>query len=128
MKVALCFHGQPRLLEEGYENITKFINNNPNISFDIFYHTWYAPTDTPTHYKVAPWRNIPLHTIVMDNNILNKINKLYKPIDFCYDAPINFNINDYDKTKAFNNSLDSCKINFNNVYQCYILKIKFKNY
>lgn len=29
MKVALCFYGQPRLLEEGYENITKFINNEP---------------------------------------------------------------------------------------------------
>jgi hypothetical protein len=114
MKVAFCFYGQPRQVEDGYKNIMKFINNNPNVSFDFFYHTWYASTDTPTYYETSPWRSITANSLIMENNILEKINNFYNPKDFSFDTPIMFNKDKYINSKAYRNTNESQQINLNN--------------
>ena len=110
MKVAFCLYGQPRMLDEGYKYIQAFMNNNKDVEFDFFYHTWYIKTtdDTPLYYESAPWRNISINELIIKKDIINRINELYKPKVSCYDPPMHFDsiINPsiiYENTKKFDN-------------------------
>ena len=79
MKVALCFSGQPRCIDYGY----KFINNTilKQYNPDIFIHTWWN-NDNDIN-RVWNWKHEECKddlNSLSDNNTLNKIKKLYKPI------------------------------------------------
>ena len=41
VRVAYCFYGQPRRVEEGYTTVESLIRRHPDVQFDFFYHTWY---------------------------------------------------------------------------------------
>jgi hypothetical protein len=125
MKVAFCLYGQPRMLDEGYKYIQAFMNNNKDVEFDFFYHTWYIKTtdDTPLYYESAPWRNISINELIIKKDIINRINELYKPKVSCYDPPMHFDsiINPsiiYENTKKFDNIQYNISNSLSLCYSC----------
>jgi hypothetical protein len=91
MKVAFCFYGQPRLLEEGYASFQALFNNNANVEFDFFYHTWFRDTGDETHYfEGAPWRNTPKEQLRIKKDSLQRIQELYKPKAGFHEEPRQF--------------------------------------
>jgi len=57
MRVAIVFYGQPRDINEGFKNINDFMLKNSNVSFDVFYHSWYS-NNTNFKFDASKWRNI----------------------------------------------------------------------
>jgi hypothetical protein len=81
MKVALCFSGQPRFIEEAYTNIYKTLiePNDP----DIFYHCWYDDTmvgkryvDYNVDWDVNNNFSVDTHS-TYERNTVDKIHSLY---------------------------------------------------
>ena len=74
MRIALCFAGQPRNVQECYGSI---LNNIivPNGIEDVFFHTWWQPRFETTGYNVGDG------TIVgkLQKDSLNLIESLYTP-------------------------------------------------
>jgi len=68
MRIALCFAGQPRSFEKGYEYYARNLLNNNDV--DVFIHTW-------------------------EGDGVDELLKLYKPKRYCIDKPI-ANICDFD--------------------------------
>jgi hypothetical protein len=64
MKIALCLSGQPRSFEKGYEYHKKNLLDHYDV--DVFIHSWMYPED-----------------------LLDKIEDLYKPADMNYELPLN---------------------------------------
>ena len=102
--VAVCFYGQPRLLEEGFKYIHAFMNNNSDCIFDIFYHTWYTTDESVKEYDAAQWRNTPKSELTINKDSIDIINRLYKPTAGYYESP-----------RKFDNFLDPSLINTNTV-------------
>jgi hypothetical protein len=110
MKVAFCLYGQPRMLEEGYKYIQAFMNNNKDIEFDFFYHTWYIePTDGKTiYYDGAPWRNTPSNELIIKKNVINRINELYKPKAGYYENPRYFDNSIVSPSLIYEKTINTC--------------------
>lgn len=64
MKIALCLSGQPRSFEKGYEYHKKNLLDHYNV--EVFIHSWMYPEE-----------------------LLDKIEALYKPKDVEYELPLN---------------------------------------
>ena len=96
-RVAICLYGQPRKYQEGYNNIINYVKANPDYQFDFFYHTWTKPKDISgaVFYEAAKWRQLPSSELIMEDNIIEKLNTLYKPLGYCSCEPINFDIDKY---------------------------------
>lgn len=118
MKVAFCFYGQPREYIAGYENIMQHLKKFPDIQFDFYYHTWYTKTDSTKYYEGSA-RNYTSEKnrnhLKIDNDILDKLNKLYNPIDFCYDEPIVFDKSLYIDSLCYKKSEECNKQQMNNI-------------
>jgi len=98
MKIAFCLYGQPRYYNEGFINIYSFLKRNNNIEVDFYYHTWIGNENQK--YDISSWaftRQINNEVLKIDKNIINKLNELYKPRDFCFD-----NVKDFDLQKYKN--------------------------
>ena len=83
MKIALCFHGLPRLINECYDDIYKyFIENN---EVDIYSHFWwseeYCGKVNRLHIK---------ETYPIDYNPIEIFTKLYKPKKIIYEECITY--------------------------------------
>jgi len=95
MKIAWCFYGLPKKLENGFDNINNYINKY-SLDVDFFCHAWYCGE---SEYNIqSPW------AIKRDGNIritiehLNNIKKLYKPKNFLF-----------EKQKSMNEEIDFLK-------------------
>ena len=87
MKVALCFSGQPRYLEEGFRHINK--NILQKYSPDVFVHTWWD--DSMSHKKMElPAALSYGRTYYWKENTLDLIKKLYNPVIFLHEPQITF--------------------------------------
>ncbi len=87
-RIALCFYGQPRGVEEHYNNVSNFISNNcKNYSVDIFVHTWWDPSVVGQSYQCASWSKTPDTQRIIKSDTIDVIKKLYNPIKIVYEKP-----------------------------------------
>lgn len=98
VKIALCFSGQPRFVEEVYPFIKQNVISNYDV--DIFAHLWFDDDLCNKPYKyggTGNWKNqrIP-------KNIINIFKDLYSPKKFVVEPSKTFLVsklsNDYDET------------------------------
>jgi hypothetical protein len=87
-RIAICFYGQPRSVEAGYNNISKFIAELTKTHIvDIFVHTWWDSSLIGKSYPSSPWRHIAPDDLIIRENIIEIISELYKPIKICVESP-----------------------------------------
>lgn len=82
MKIAWCFYGIPKKLEDGFHNINNYINDF-SYEVDFFCHAWY--TDANTDAIQSPWAIKRDDNIQINTEHLNKITNLYKPKSFLFE-------------------------------------------
>ena len=94
MRIALCFSGEPRFIEECYpliyENLIK-----PNSIEDIFIHTWYSEEISGIPLYKNEMSSFSGDSYIKEDSI-EKIKNLYSPKKMIVDKPmrfINSNIN-----------------------------------
>lgn len=76
MKIALCFSGQPRFIEQGYVGISREIMNNRDV--DVFAHLWFDDKLQSEPYKYGGdggWVDQRI-----DSSAIDKFIDLYKPV------------------------------------------------
>lgn len=86
MKIALCFSGQPRSLEEGYiyhEKNLLALNHN----LDVFIHTWYDPSLVGQAFEYSTQE---VNVKSYQEESVSRIFKLYKPVSIKIEKPKNF--------------------------------------
>jgi len=91
MKVAYCFYGQPRRIDEGFAIVEKFMKKNPDIHIDFFYHTWFSKDISTNVYDASPWRGLDTNDLLIQPDSINKLNTLYAPKAYQVDEPKKFN-------------------------------------
>jgi hypothetical protein len=90
MRIAICFSGQPRFVNECYNGIkNNLINQNPDVDFDIFVHTWYSDE---TSDKILYGNEISSFSgdAKIKKGVIDDIKRLYSPIKISVDSPKNF--------------------------------------
>lgn len=133
-RVAICFYGQPRLVEKGYNAISKFIKNNHNCDIDIFVHTWWDDKLIGQLYKTSPWRNISQDELTIKENTIQTIVELYNPKCIVYESPKTFQneIDEIRQLSIYKNDKDSFQSNIyntlSNLYSKYAVSILLKTY
>jgi hypothetical protein len=90
MRIAICFSGQPRFVNECYQGIKdNLINQNPNEIFDVFVHTWYSEESAD---KVLYMNEISSFSgeAKIKKGVIDDIRELYSPLKILVDKPKNF--------------------------------------
>ena len=79
MKVAICLYGQPRHYRTGHSVLSKFMEEQSGVSFDIFYHVWKEKDNSS--YDASPWRKInQIHLHVENSRVIcHEVGQLYRP-------------------------------------------------
>ena len=116
MKVAWCLYGQPRDYEEGYKNIINYITNE-KVECDFFFHAWYNNNNIISQSPWAKERNNRLkksNNIIITNETINDVIKLYKPKKYCTENERLFSFN--ESSILYNQTLN--KDNINNCLSC----------
>jgi hypothetical protein len=92
-RLALCFFGQPRLLEEGYPQLSAFIKGHQDkYDIDIFVHTWWDVSMVGKLYKCSPWRNLTPKELTIREDTIDIIRRMYEPKRLEYEAPRDFSL------------------------------------
>lgn len=86
MKIALCLSGQPRFIEETFQNIKSNLLDKYDV--DLFVHTWYDSIPNP--YNTTP------HLIYEKEQLEDCIKELYKPVSFKIEKQKTFNTKEID--------------------------------
>lgn len=95
IKVAYCFYGQPRLIHRGYRNVNALIERfDKTHTFDFFFHVWYDPQLVGQCYTSSNYRNIPKDELVIQNNTMDELVKLYSPKKCEVECPHQFELPD----------------------------------
>ena len=90
MKIALCFHGLPRLIEKCYLDIYNYFIKNNNV--DIYAHFWWDDS-----YKGKINRLHVMERFDENNNPIEIFKNLYNPKKIKYEkCPPNFDASDYN--------------------------------
>ena len=115
MKIAICLYGQPRDYNAGFKVINNFINMQTNVTVDFFYHAW--TLNQGDVYCSSPWRYIDANDLTYKPDVIEELNKLYKPVAYSYENQIHtFDEKPYINTIADRNTLNpTSKKNINNV-------------
>lgn len=89
MKIALCFAGQPRNIENSFRRWIKpnLIDANSHHEIDTFVHLWYDQSQEGTSYINAG--NHPC-SLPVPTDVLNLIYRLYNPISMNVERPRSF--------------------------------------
>lgn len=89
MRIALCLSGQPRYLDMGYRDVYRCLLSK--YSIDVFIHTWWNENLIGKRFDFAP--NLSYgRTGMWESDTINKIQHLYKPVDFMYEQQKLFKI------------------------------------
>lgn len=97
MKVALCFSGQMRNVEQGYVNHIKPNIIDPNSwdhEIDVFVHTWFDVEDIGKGYEVGGNKEVKFCTPT-PGNVIDSMFKLYNPKKALVERQRKFNIEGY---------------------------------
>jgi hypothetical protein len=92
MKIALCLSGQPRYLDEGYEQINRNLLSKYDI--DCFVHTWWDDSMKNESMVLSPNLNYG-RKYIWKENTLETIVKYYSPKIFMHQKQIEFDTFDY---------------------------------
>jgi hypothetical protein len=88
MRIAICFSGQPRYIEEGFFYVKKnILDKYENV--DVFVHSWWS-----SEYinKGFIGTNVK-RDCFYESDTVEKIKKYYNPIDCIFEKQIHFDIN-----------------------------------
>jgi hypothetical protein len=123
MKIAICFSGEPRFVEECYPLINQNIIG-VNSEIDFFVHTWYS--EETSGKKLYTNSISSFGESFIEKNIIDKIKKLYNPKSIISEKPKNFintNLNWGDSLNKYfgggDNTIENSKfrrIKINNFY------------
>jgi len=116
VRIAYCFYGQPRKLEEGYKPVESLISRHPDIQFDFFYHTWYDSSKSIQEYVASPWRHLGAKELSISSDVLGRLHELYVPKASTYSAPIQFDLSGVNKSLLYTNTESRKLSNINNLF------------
>jgi hypothetical protein len=117
MKIAVCLYGQPRDYKEGIKNLSEFIKNNSQHSYDFFMHCW---GDDNIVFECGIHNvninNIDIFTVKDFSKIKSDLLEHYKPVAYEFEKPIHFtSLTNVRKSKMFKNTRPKFKNNFRNI-------------
>ena len=125
MRVAVCFSGQPRFLEEGHKTIYR--NLIKPFNADVFVHTWFDKDKIGQHYDGSLWNFQQTDIIKPDTD--KKILDLYKPIKYVIEPQREFKYNSsfYEEKLSKGQSIYASHSMFYSLKQSNNLKRKFES-
>ena len=97
-KIALCFSGQPRFIEDGFPYILKNLIQNNEIL--VFAHLWHGSDITNKAYKFGgngTWQNQRIRV-----NAVEQFRNLYNPVELLVEEPRNFKNSSIDFAESIN--------------------------
>jgi len=102
MKIAWCFYGLPKKLENGFDNINNYIKKH-SYDVDFFCHAWY--NDSTKNCIQSPWAIKRDGNIKITHEHLNNVKKLYKPKNFLFEnqKSMNKEVDNLKNTIIYNN-------------------------
>lgn len=108
MKIALCFSGEPRSLEEAFPYYQKNLFAL-NSDIDVFVHTWYDYSLVGKAFEYSA-KEINLKSYKTDS--ISKILELYNPISIKIDKPKNFMAEEgFERSReGWNSSTEEAKV------------------
>lgn len=90
MKIAICFSGQPRFVQECYPGIKKnILDSNKDSEIDVFVHTWFSDSIVDKvlyHNEFSSFSG----DAKIEKNSIDNIKKLYNPKEITIEEPLNF--------------------------------------
>ena len=86
IKIALCLFGYPRMYKESYESIKKCLLDKYNV--DVYCHLWW---EKDSKIPIAQWNLNKQKNIIMKEDIIENIKRLYNPKKLIVENPKNFN-------------------------------------
>lgn len=89
MKIALCLSGQPRYLDDGYNQI--YNNLLSKYDIDVFVHTWWDETEIGKKFVLSEKLKYGRECKI-EEDTLDKIIRYYKPKIFYNETQKKFNI------------------------------------
>lgn len=106
IKVAYCLYGQPRRIHDGFKSINDLVEKFKDThEFDFFFHTWYDPNLVGKHYISSNYRHISQSELLVNENTINDLVRLYSPKKYEYEPPIQFYQDEnFDKSDIMNSS------------------------
>ena len=84
-KCAVCLSGQARHFESGHNILSKFMKNNKDIDFDVFFQVWYD--------SASPFYETKGGRVEIPKNLIDTLIQMYKPKDYIVQKPMQFNPN-----------------------------------
>jgi hypothetical protein len=114
VRVAYCFYGQPRRVEDGYTIVQSLMSHHPDVQFDFFYHTWYDDSKSIQEYEASPWRHLGAKDLSINSGVLDRINTLYLPTSSAYSAPIQFDLSGITESLLYTKTASYKLPNINN--------------
>lgn len=113
MKVAFCLFGQPRRARQGHAILSAFMQRNPDVSFDVYFHVWHDPSQT--HYAASPWRPIDEAELRVDKDVVEFLLEAYRPVSWKIEPPRpKFDIPGIEQSPLFQNSNRELQANVTN--------------
>jgi len=98
-RIALCFSGQLRNIDEGFKHIQKNVlePNRENWDIDVFVHTWLAQEDIGKPYIAA---NGSVASVPVARDSLAQIYEYYNPQKMLVEKQIKFDEKNFGQRKA----------------------------
>lgn len=94
MRVALCLYGQPRFYNsKSFETLKTHVIDRWNA--DVFFHTWWDPSEVGTYYEAAPWSRIPREDLYVEDGVVDELVGMYKPVAWLAEKQREFKDDDY---------------------------------
>ena len=115
VRVAYCFYGQPRRVEEGYTTVESLIRRHPDVQFDFFYHTWYDSSKPIQEYVASPWRDLGAKELSISSDVLGRLHEVYVPKASTYSTPIQFDLSGIKGSLLYTNTESRKLPNINNL-------------
>jgi hypothetical protein len=88
MKIALCLSGQPRFIDEGYEQL--YDNLLSKYSVDCFIHSWWSSKMANVNINTMEMANPSDRSYIFKQDTVECIQKYYNPISFIYEPQKQF--------------------------------------
>ena len=96
MKIAICFSGQPRFVDECHEAIkTNLIDANGHHQVDVFVHTWFSEEICEKPLYTTDFSSFSGGAKIK-RNVIERIKELYSPVALRFDEPLELETSDIE--------------------------------